>query len=179
MASPVPAPTQICFDAFELYTASGELRKAGILLKLQPQPFRVLLLLIERAGQSLRVKKFSGIFGPIPRSSISTTELISQSTRSAPPSQTAPKILAMSKTLPKRGYRFIGVVQQPSALKESATAGADLDACNQTTKEVPVMPGRLRRSGSASNGGGVLWAERRQMARPPVGPSLSGVNPIA
>jgi len=29
--------------------AAGELRKAGILIKLQPQPFRVLLLLAERA----------------------------------------------------------------------------------------------------------------------------------
>jgi DNA-binding winged helix-turn-helix (wHTH) protein len=51
MASPAPAPTRIRFDAFELDAASGELRKAGILLKLRPQPFRVLLLLIEQAGQ--------------------------------------------------------------------------------------------------------------------------------
>jgi DNA-binding response OmpR family regulator len=53
MASPAPAPAlaRIRFDAFELDAASGELRKAGILLKLLPQPFHVLLLLIEQAGQ--------------------------------------------------------------------------------------------------------------------------------
>ena len=51
MASPAPLPTRIRFDTFELDSASGELRESGILLKLQPQPFRVLLLLVERAGQ--------------------------------------------------------------------------------------------------------------------------------
>jgi DNA-binding winged helix-turn-helix (wHTH) protein len=51
MASPMPVPARIRFDAFELDATSGELRKAGVLLKLQPQPFRVLLLLIEHAGQ--------------------------------------------------------------------------------------------------------------------------------
>src|ERR1700722_2230728 len=51
MASPAPMSGRIRFDAFELDAASGELRKDGILLKLQPQPFRVLLLLIQRSGQ--------------------------------------------------------------------------------------------------------------------------------
>jgi DNA-binding winged helix-turn-helix (wHTH) protein/tetratricopeptide (TPR) repeat protein len=41
----------IRFGAFELNAASGELRKAGLPLKIHPQPFRVLLLLAERPGQ--------------------------------------------------------------------------------------------------------------------------------
>jgi hypothetical protein len=45
----LPTSTRFRFDAFELDPASGELRKAGRLLKLQPQPFRVLALLIEHA----------------------------------------------------------------------------------------------------------------------------------
>jgi DNA-binding winged helix-turn-helix (wHTH) protein/Tol biopolymer transport system component len=39
------------FGEFELNAASGELRKGGTLLKIHPQPFRVLLLLAERSGQ--------------------------------------------------------------------------------------------------------------------------------
>src|SRR5579863_5706346 len=50
MPSLGPQPI-IRFGAFELDAASGELRKAGIPLKLQPQPFRVLYLLAERPGQ--------------------------------------------------------------------------------------------------------------------------------
>jgi DNA-binding winged helix-turn-helix (wHTH) protein len=38
------------FGPFELYPAPGELRKTGLPIKLQPQPFKLLLLLIERAG---------------------------------------------------------------------------------------------------------------------------------
>jgi hypothetical protein len=45
-----PISPGICFGPFELDVAAGELRKAGILIKLQPQPFRVLLLLAERGG---------------------------------------------------------------------------------------------------------------------------------
>lgn len=39
------------FGVFDLDLSSGELRKAGALIKLQPQPFKVLALLVRRAGQ--------------------------------------------------------------------------------------------------------------------------------
>jgi DNA-binding winged helix-turn-helix (wHTH) protein len=45
-----PAPV-LQFGPFQMDVARAELRKAGIPLKLHPQPFRVLLLLIERAGE--------------------------------------------------------------------------------------------------------------------------------
>src|SRR5580698_6405916 len=41
----------IRFGGFELDAANGELRKAGISLKIHPQPFRVLMLLAMRPGQ--------------------------------------------------------------------------------------------------------------------------------
>jgi len=39
------------FGVFEVDPASGEVRKAGIRLRLQEQPFQTLLLLIERSGE--------------------------------------------------------------------------------------------------------------------------------
>ena len=51
MASPAQPSSAIRFGEFELNAANGELRKAGLPLKIHPQPFRVLLLLTERAGQ--------------------------------------------------------------------------------------------------------------------------------
>jgi|HubBroStandDraft_3_1064219.scaffolds.fasta_scaffold10398_2 TolB-like protein/DNA-binding winged helix-turn-helix (wHTH) protein len=50
MASPLPASSKLTFGAFQLDAAAGKLFKNGIPLKLQPQPFRVLLLLAERSG---------------------------------------------------------------------------------------------------------------------------------
>src|ERR1700683_2937816 len=51
MASPAHSPSVIRFGAFELDTAHGTLRKAGISVKLHPQPFRLLSLLVECPGQ--------------------------------------------------------------------------------------------------------------------------------
>jgi eukaryotic-like serine/threonine-protein kinase len=51
MAAPAQSSSVIRFGAFELNAASGELRKAGRLLKIHPQPFRFLLLLAERPGE--------------------------------------------------------------------------------------------------------------------------------
>ncbi len=39
------------FEGFEADTAAGELRRAGVRIKVQEQPWRVLLILLERAGQ--------------------------------------------------------------------------------------------------------------------------------
>ena len=51
MASPVPDSPRVRFGPFEMDPSAGRLLKSGIHLKLQPQPFRVLLLLTSRAGQ--------------------------------------------------------------------------------------------------------------------------------
>src|SRR5215472_15644337 len=51
MASPPSESPKIRFGPFELDVAAGRLLKAGLPLKLQPQPLRVLLLLIRKNGQ--------------------------------------------------------------------------------------------------------------------------------
>src|SRR4029077_5635078 len=43
--------TAIRFDDYELDRGSGELRRNGVLVKLQEQPFQILQLLVERPGQ--------------------------------------------------------------------------------------------------------------------------------
>jgi len=51
MASPPSESNKLRFGPFELDVAAGRLLKAGFPLKLQPQPMRVLLLLIRKNGQ--------------------------------------------------------------------------------------------------------------------------------
>lgn len=50
MASPAHTSPVFRFGPFVLSVATGELHKAGTVLKLHPQPFCVLVLLVERAG---------------------------------------------------------------------------------------------------------------------------------
>ena len=54
MALPLPTPRKLTFGVFELDPSVGRLLKAGIPVKLPPQPFKVLLLLIDRPGQVVR-----------------------------------------------------------------------------------------------------------------------------
>jgi DNA-binding response OmpR family regulator len=41
---------KVRFDAFEVDTRSGEVRKHGVRLEIHRQPFQVLSLLLERSG---------------------------------------------------------------------------------------------------------------------------------
>jgi TolB-like protein/DNA-binding winged helix-turn-helix (wHTH) protein/Tfp pilus assembly protein PilF len=51
MQSPSPPTDIVHFGIFQLDLKARELHKAGVKVKLQEQPFRVLVLLVERAGQ--------------------------------------------------------------------------------------------------------------------------------
>jgi TolB-like protein/DNA-binding winged helix-turn-helix (wHTH) protein len=51
MPTTSPQRDAVQFDVFQLDRTAGELRKAGVRVKLQEQPFRVLAALVERAGQ--------------------------------------------------------------------------------------------------------------------------------
>src|SRR5271163_4013448 len=51
MQAPSPPTGIFQFGVFQLDLKARELHKAGIKVKLQEQPFRVLALLVERAGQ--------------------------------------------------------------------------------------------------------------------------------
>ena len=51
MPSPTPIADQIRFGVFQLDLKTRELHKAGVKVKLQDQPFRVLAMLVEHAGE--------------------------------------------------------------------------------------------------------------------------------
>ena len=49
--SPAASPRARRFGLFELDLRAGELRRSGIKVKLQEQPFQILTLLLERPGE--------------------------------------------------------------------------------------------------------------------------------
>src|SRR5246127_4076915 len=111
MASPASPPTKIRFDSFELDVTSGELRKGGNRLKLQPQPFRVLLLLVERSGEVVTREEIQRCLWK--DSTFVDFEhginfSINQIRGALSDNAEAPQYV---QTLPRRGYRFIGAVQ--------------------------------------------------------------------
>ena len=102
--------TVIRFGAFEADLRSGELRKQGTLLKLQQQPFRVLALLLEHAGEVVTREELrqaiwpSTAFGSFDEGLDATIHKL----RSAlGDSAENPRFV---ETLPRRGYRFIAAI---------------------------------------------------------------------
>jgi DNA-binding winged helix-turn-helix (wHTH) protein/Tol biopolymer transport system component len=113
MASPMPVPATIRFDAFELDAKSGELRKSGILLRLQPQPFRLLSLLIDHAGQVVtreQIQRSLWADSTFVDFDHGINYSINQIRSALADNPEKPRYI---ETLPKRGYRFIGNLEQP------------------------------------------------------------------
>src|SRR6266436_6045882 len=103
------------FGIFELDLAAGELRKNGAKLRLQEQPFQVLALLLEHAGEVVTRDELRQKLWPADTfvdfdHSLNTAvnklrELLGDSASS-------PRYI---ETLARRGYRFIAPVQNSAA----------------------------------------------------------------
>jgi TolB-like protein/DNA-binding winged helix-turn-helix (wHTH) protein len=111
MASPTGASSVIRFGAFELDTANGELRKAGVSLKIHPQPLQVLLLLTEHAGQTVTREEIQrclwgdNTFADFERG---INFCVNQIRATLGDDAEKPRYV---ETLPRRGYRFIAPIK--------------------------------------------------------------------
>lgn len=117
---PTPAPTapRLRFGPFELDAAAGELRKSGILIKLQPQPFRLLQLLIERSGtavtrEEIQYSIWNGSVFVDFEHGINFS--INQIRAALADDAERPRYI---ETLPRRGYRFIATVTREESAKQ-------------------------------------------------------------
>jgi TolB-like protein/DNA-binding winged helix-turn-helix (wHTH) protein/Tfp pilus assembly protein PilF len=114
------------FDDFELDTRAGQLRKRGVKLRLRGQPLQVLAILLEHAGEVVTREELQtqiwpantfvdfdhGLHNAIAR----IREVLGDSAET-------PRYI---ETLPRRGYRFIGPVEdfQTPRLAEEPVANA-------------------------------------------------------
>lgn len=112
------------FDNYELDTRAGQLRKRGVKLRLRGQPLEVLAILVEHAGEVVTREELQrqiwkadtfvdfdhGLHNAIAR----IREVLGDSAET-------PRYI---ETLPRRGYRFIGNVEnfQPPRLVEEPVA---------------------------------------------------------
>src|SRR6476660_5618974 len=124
------------FGLFEADAAGGQLMRNGVRIKIQDQPFRVLLVLLERPGEivsreELRQRLWSeGTYVDFDGS----LNVILKKLRAAIDDDSEnPRFI---ETVPRRGYRFIAPVSvAPVAL---AAAAEVPPAPARTVEEVPV-----------------------------------------
>jgi len=102
------------FEEFELDVRAGELRRGGAPVKLQPQPFTVLALLVERAGDLvLRDELKRALWGEETYVDFERglNFCVNQVRAALGDSAEAPRFV---QTVPRRGYRFIARVRPGS-----------------------------------------------------------------
>ena len=118
----------VSFGEFELDVRTGELRRAGSVLRLQPQPAKVLTILVSRAGEIVTRDELSQqVWGSDTYVDFEHgLNFAIRQIRSA--LQDNAESSRYLETIPKRGYRFIAhvndVAQAPPPLAETTPVGA-------------------------------------------------------
>jgi DNA-binding winged helix-turn-helix (wHTH) protein len=108
-----PATVPYRFGLFELDPAAGELRRQGVLVKLPPQPFKLLTLLVARPGaivtrDEIRRELWSEDTFVDFEQGVNFS--IRQVREALGDDAEAPRYV---QTVPRRGYRFIAPVEPP------------------------------------------------------------------
>jgi len=107
------------FGVFELDAETGELRRNGIKLKLQDQPYQVLLKLLERAGHTVTREQLRSTLWQDDTFVDFETGLNTIIKRLRETLGDSAENPAFIETVPKRGYRFIAPVTTPDSGPES------------------------------------------------------------
>ena len=119
----VSSSTQIVrFGVFEADFKTGELRKNGVKVHLQGQPFQVCAILLERSGELVTREELRQQVWPedtFVDFDHALNTAITKIRNALGDEAENPRFV---QTLPRRGYRFIGPVDKPIQLASSPTA---------------------------------------------------------
>lgn len=110
------------FAEFEVDPDAGVLRRGGVRVKLQDLPFRLLVVLLRRAGESvtreeLRAELWGAATFVDAEAGLNTA--IAKMREALGDDADAPRFI---ETLPKRGYRFVGTLTPEAATTAPAPA---------------------------------------------------------
>jgi TolB-like protein/DNA-binding winged helix-turn-helix (wHTH) protein/Flp pilus assembly protein TadD len=174
------APVRLRFGVFEVDLRAGELRKHGVRLRVQEQPFQVLAMLLERPGQTVTreelrnrlwtAETFVDFDHGVNKAVNRIRDLLGDSA-------TSPRFV---ETVPRRGYRFIAevaVVEGAQIARPDARTGDLVPVEDAPVAPISARPspGRLRRwyprtiSGVALALASiviVVWAVQSRVPRP-------------
>src|SRR5437899_10843173 len=154
MALEVRSRSILHFGVIEVDVRSGELRKQGVRIKLQEQPFQVLAVLLQRPGEVVTREELRSQNWPADTfvdfdNSLNTT--INKLREALGDSADNPRFI---ETLPRRGYRFIAPVTGVDGTTRGTAAGGSAVAWPRSRKIVVTVAVAVLASGIA---GGLLW----------------------
>jgi len=176
-------PTEkIRFGSYEVDLASCELRKGGIKLRLQPQPFQVLRLLLDRTGEVVSREELKQELWPddtYVEFDLSLNTVIKKLRRALSDNPQTPRYI---ETLPRNGYRFIfpieridAVIPNEAVVETVLADGSLLHVLTEAgvlqsapvlrivTSNTELIPGSLGEAQIEINRDGVMVPRRRRV----------------
>jgi TolB-like protein/DNA-binding winged helix-turn-helix (wHTH) protein/Tfp pilus assembly protein PilF len=139
MASSGQPRSVIRFGTFEVDLRAGELYKQGRKIKLQQQPFQVLVLLLQRAGDVVNREELKQTIWPADTFvdfDIGLAGAIYKLRQALGDTAESPRYV---ETLPRRGYRFLApVVSSPTQLARDGDGTAAEPAANSKLVAIDV-----------------------------------------
>ncbi len=157
MALEVRSSTILRFGVFEVDLRSGELRKQGVRIKLQEQPFHVLTVLLQQPGEVVTREELRNQNWPADTfvdfdNSLNTA--INKLREALGDSADNPRFI---ETLPRRGYRFIAPVAGVDGAPRETATGVSARQRSSSRKIVVAAAIAVLAAGIA---GGLLWRAR-------------------
>lgn len=122
----------IRFGVFQLDTASGELQKQGLKIRLPDQSFQILKLLLSRPGEVVTREELQRALwtgDTFVDFELGLNSAVRKLREALNDSAESPRFV---ETLPRRGYRFIGSLTAPTAIPAAAAREIEPD-----TAQVP------------------------------------------
>jgi eukaryotic-like serine/threonine-protein kinase len=139
-----PPPRLIRFGIFEADLSAGELRKGGSRIRLQEQPFQILILLLERPGEIITREELRSRLWPgdtFVDFEHGVNSAVARLRDALGDSADNPRYI---ETLPRRGYRLIVSVDRPgqaAPITDSGNGGSsqiDAQPTPQTAETIPA-----------------------------------------
>src|SRR5258705_2745020 len=132
----------LCFGSFEVDLASGELRRQGRKIGLQDQPFRLLALLLERAGEVVTREELRDKLWPADTfvdfdHSLNTA--VRKLREALGDSAEAPRYV---ETIARRGYRFLAPVATLATVQVAHSADAAVASLRPSPAARPSISAR-------------------------------------
>ncbi len=146
------------FGVFEVEVRTGELRKQGVRIKMQEQPFHVLTVLLQRPGEVVTREELRSQNWPADTfvdfdNSLNTA--INKLREALGDSADSPRFI---ETLPRRGYRFIAPVTGVDGTTRGTATGTSVPWRPSSRKIVVAAAIAVLAAGIA---GGLLWRARQ------------------
>jgi eukaryotic-like serine/threonine-protein kinase len=151
------SPAILRFGTFEVDVRAGEVRRQGVRIKLQEQPFHVLTVLLQRPGEVVTREELRNENWPADTfvdfdNSLNTA--INKLREALGDSADNPRFI---ETLPRRGYRFIAPVIGVDGTARG-TVGVSAVAATRSRKIVVSAAVVVLTAGMA---GGLIWRARQ------------------